>query len=544
MSEKVTRCPRINRRKITSRPIPGARPPDLRLWFLGLEARNRFDLAMKLFPHACAGRHWSLWFVWGWILGISGVGARATEVPSTRPPNVVLILADDLGWSDLGCYGADLHETPRIDRLAREGVRFVQAYAPSPVCTPTRASLLTGKAPARLRMTIWSEGSLNPPKERSLLEAPSRHDLPLHQKTLARYLQEAGYLTAVVGKWHLGDGNHAPEAHGFDVNIGGTHWGAPFSFFWPYRGSGRAGAEFRYVPHLEFGAAGEYLTDRLTDEALRVIDRTADKPFFLFLAHHAPHTPIEAKPADVAYFEAKRRPGMHHQHAGYAAMIKSLDDSVGRVLARLEERGLASNTVVIFASDNGGYLGIDSKTGKVITSNAPLRSGKGSLYEGGLRVPLIVRWPGVTRVGATVETPVSLTDLFYTLMEAAKLRPAPAPQEATDGLSLRPLLENPRAIFAREALFFHYPHYYHAPKTVPSSAVREGDWKLIEYFGESTPELFDLKHDPAERNNLALAEPSRVDAMKRRLSDWRRQVDAALPTPNPAPFQPNPDVTR
>lgn len=450
----------------------------------------------------------------------------------------MLILADDLGWADLGCYGADLHETPHLDQLAREGVRFTHACAPAPVCTPTRAALLTGQASARLRMTVWSEGSLDPPRDRRLLEAPSQHDLPHAQTTLARHLQAAGYLTALVGKWHLGDANHGPETHGFDVNIGGTHWGAPYSFFWPYRGSGRFGGEFRYVPHLEFGRPGEYLTDRLTDEALRVLEHAGDQPFFLYLAHHAPHTPIEAKTNDVAHFQEKLRPGLNHQHAGYAAMVRSLDESVGRVLARLEARGLANNTLVVFTSDNGGYIGVDSRTGRRVTSNAPLRSGKASLYEGGLRVPLLVRWPGVTPAGAVCREPVLLTDLFYTLLEAAGL-PVPA-SLPRDGLSLAPLLKQPEARLPREALFFHYPHYYHAPRTTPVSAVRFGDWKLLEYFEDRRVELYNLKEDPGESTDLSLSRPEQAAEMRRRLDAWRQSVRAALPQTNPD-YRPKPE---
>jgi arylsulfatase A-like enzyme len=229
----------------------------------------------------------------GCLLGLAcafGEGALIAARAATAP-NIVLILADDLGWSDVGCYGADLHETPRIDALAREGMRFTQAYAMS-VCSPSRAMLLTGRHAARLGMTIWIEGSLRKGTNRRLLEADSRHNLPHTEKTLATHLRGAGYLTALVGKWHLGDADHYPETHGFDVNIGGTHWGAPTTFWWPYAGAGRFGSEYRYVPHLEFGRPGEYLTDRLTDEALRVIDHANGRPFLLYLAHHTPHTPI------------------------------------------------------------------------------------------------------------------------------------------------------------------------------------------------------------------------------------------------------------
>jgi len=380
-------------------------------------------------------------------------------------------------------------------------------------------------------MTIWSEGSLNPPKDRKLLEAPSQHDLPLSQKTLARYLQDSGYLTAVVGKWHLGDANHAPETHGFDINIGGTHWGAPFSFFWPYRGRGRFGSEFRYVPHLEFGRPGEYLTDRLTDEALRVIDRAGDKPFFLFLTHHAPHTPIQAKPDDIAYFQNRLKPGFHHQNPTYAAMVRSLDEGVGRVLAYLDSRGLTQNTIVIFASDNGGYIGVDSKTGQTITSNAPLRSGKGTLYEGGLRVPLIIRWPGVARPGEVRTHPVLLTDLFYTLAEAtSQTLPKDLPR---DGHSLVPMLRDPAQQTDRNQLFFHYPHHYHAPKTTPISAVRDGDWKLIQFFEDQRVELYNLNSDPTEALDRAQTDRQRADQLLHQLKVWQRDVNAALPTPNP-----------
>jgi arylsulfatase A-like enzyme len=449
-------------------------------------------------------------------------------------PNIVLILADDLGVHDLGCYGADLHETPAIDGLAREGMQFLRAYSPSPVCTPTRASLMTGKHPARLRMTIWSEGSLKGPTDRRMLQADSLHDLPRTEMTLAKHLQAAGYLTASVGKWHLGDANHAPEAHGFDVNIGGTHWGAPASFFFPYRGSGRFGAEMRYVPHLEFGREGEYLTDRLTDEALRVIDAGAAKhqPFFLYLAHHAPHTPIEAKASDVTHFESKLRPGLFHRNPVYAAMVRSLDESVGRVLGRLRERGVETNTLVVFASDNGGYLGTDARQTIPVTTNAPLRSGKGSLYEGGIRVPLLVKWPGVTRAASTSAEPIVLTDLFRTLMTAAGLAaPAGLPE---DGVDLAGLMREPGSKLGREALYFHYPHYYHAPKTAPASAVQVWPWKLVEHLEDGRVELFDLGKDPGEAKDLSGLEAGRVAGMRGQLERWRVEVGAAMPTLNPA----------
>ncbi len=444
-------------------------------------------------------------------------------------PNIVLILADDLGWSDLGCYGADLHETPNLDRLAGEGIRFRDAYAMS-VCSPTRATLLTGKHAARLHITIWSEGSLQGPKNRKLLQADSLHDLPHTETTLAKHLQSAGYLTALVGKWHLGDARHYPETHGFDVNIGGTLWGAPQTFFWPYRGSGRFGSEFRYVPHLEFGRPGEYLTDRLTDEALFVIDRAGSKPFFLYLAHHAPHTPIEAKAEDVKHFAQKQRPGMKHQNSAYAAMVKSLDASVGRVLGHLKQRGLDRNTLIIFASDNGGFIGVDRSSGQSVptTNNAPLRSGKGALYEGGIRVPLLIRWPGVTSAGAVCSEPVILTDLFHTCLGAAGLASA---ARAPDGIDLAPLLKDPTAKLDREALYFHYPHYYGT--TTPVSALRARDWKLLEYLEDSRAELYNLGADLSEQQDLARQMPEKTAELRQQMQEWRKAVDAAMPKLNP-----------
>lgn len=460
------------------------------------------------------------------------VPAAGATRDAARPPNIVLILADDLGWSDVGCQGADLIETPRIDALAREGLRFTQAYA-MPVCSPTRSMLMTGKHAARLGITVWIEKTIRPPAGQRLLEGKSNHDLPLSEITLAARLRERGYLTALLGKWHLGDGRHFPEAHGFDVNIGGTHWGAPATYWWPYRGAiesrSPAGvvqhSEYRYVSHLEFGRPGEYLTDRLTDEALRVIDRAEGKPFFVYLAHHAVHSPLEAKEEDVKYFEAKRRPGMRHQNATYAAMVKSLDESVGRVLDHLRARQLEDNTIVIFTSDNGGFIGTTRGQSTPTTNNAPLRSGKGSVYEGGIRVPFIVKWPGKTPRGRVCEQPVSLADVYPTLV---------APEDAAtalDGIDLKPLLANPATRLSRDALFFHFPHYY--ATSSPVSAVRAGDWKLIEYFEDRRLELYNLARDPSEQTNLAPGEPARAAELRARLDRWRRDVGAQLPTPNP-----------
>jgi arylsulfatase A-like enzyme len=457
--------------------------------------------------------------------------ASLVHAAPPRQPNILFILADDMGWADAGCYGADLHETPNIDRLARESVRFTDAYAMS-VCSPTRATIMTGKHAARLHFTIWAEGAEGGgPKKRKLRDAQAIWNLAHSETTIAKHLHDAGYLTALIGKWHLGDWEHYPETHGFDVNIGGTNWGAPQTFFWPYSGSGRFGKEFRYVPHLEFGKPGEYLTDRLTDEAIKVMDHAGDKPFFIYLAHHAIHTPMEAKEADVKYFDAKLTPGLHHQNAVYAGMTRSLDESVGRMLAHLKERGLEKNTIVIFASDNGGFTGTDRQAGQKVpvTDNTPLRSGKGSLYEGGIRVPLIVRWPGVTTAATVSHEPVMLMDLFPTLLGAAGI-PLPAGVPC-DGTDIAPLLKKPESHIQRDAVFFHYPHYYET--TTPVSAVRMGDWKLMEYFEDNHVELYNLKDDLGEKTDLAKQQPDKAAALRARLHAWREEVGAALPTPNP-----------
>jgi arylsulfatase A-like enzyme len=455
--------------------------------------------------------------------------AQAKASPSAgRPMNVVFILADDLGWSDLGIYGADLHDTPNLDRLASQGVRFTSAYAAS-VCSPTRASIMTGKHHARLHVTTWYESSASPPRNRKLLPPTTVANLPHEEVTLAEVFQAAGHLTALVGKWHLGDAAFYPETQGFDVNVGGTFWGAPHTFFFPYRGAGSFGNEFRYVPHLEMGKPGEYLTDRLTDEALKIIDAAGDRPFFLYLAHHAPHTPIEAKADIVKKYESKSKPGMKHTNLKYAAMIHSLDEGVGRILERLDKGGLADRTVVVFTSDNGGF--VNQFDGMRVTNNDPLRSGKGSLYEGGVRVPLIVRWPGVAPAGAVCPEPVTCADYYPTLLEVAGLEGDPAHNAGLDGRSLVPLLKAPDSHLDRDAIFHHYPHYY--ATTTPVSAIRAGKWKYLEYLETGKGELYDLADDLRESKDLSAKETAKVAELRTRLHQWRQEVNAQMPKPNP-----------
>ncbi|MBS1827642.1 MAG: sulfatase [Acidobacteria bacterium] len=448
------------------------------------------------------------------------LAALATPARAQSPMNVIIIVADDLGWSDLACYGADLHETPNLDKLATEGVRFTDAHSAAPICSPTRASIMTGKHPARLKMTIWHEGALRQPGNNTkLIPAVSRPNLPLEEITLGEIFHDRGYLTAAIGKWHLGDAGHYPETQGFDINIGGTHWGAPDTYFYPYRGNKHHGNETRYVPRLDGGKPGEYLTDRLTDEALKVIDRAGSQPFFLYLAHHAPHTPIEAKKDLVDYYTKKLKPGMRHQNPVMAAMIHSLDESVGRVVKHLETRKLTDRTAIFFISDNGGYIGrFDNRQ---VTNNAPIRSGKGSLYEGGIRVPLIARVPGMAK-GKTCAFPVVSTDLFATVQEVAG-----APGKNNDGLSLVPLLRDPSSKLPRTELFFHYPHYY--ATTSPVSAIRSGYWKLLKYYEDGHTELYQLDTDMVESKDQAQSQPELARKLEARLDAWLKEVDANMP---------------
>ena len=471
----------------------------------------------------------SAWFVSLAVCVAMTLSMTVQGVGAERKPNVIIVLVDDLGWTGLTCYGSDLHETPNIDRLAQQSVKFTDAYAAAPVCSPTRASIMTGKWPAKLHITVWHESSGEPPAwmRKKLIPPITEGNLNLSEVTLAEALHEAGYLTAHVGKWHLGDAAHYPENHGFDVNIGGSFWGCPPTFFYPYRGI--FGNELRYVPGLPFGKEGEYLTDRLTDEAIEIIDRAGDRPFFLNLCYHTVHTPIEGKPNLATKYEKKIREGMDHDNAHYAAMHETLDRNVGRLLAKLNDRGIADNTVVIFTSDNGGF--VNKYKGQRVTGNEPLRSGKGSLYEGGIRIPLLIKWPKVTPVGQVCHEPVVTCDFYPTILDLLGLEGDATHNAAIDGISLKPLLQNPTASLDREALYFHYPHYY--PTTSPVSAIRAGDWKLLEYFEDGHTELYNLAEDISEANDLAAKKPDKAKQMREQLAQWRERVDAQLPRPNP-----------
>ncbi len=453
----------------------------------------------------------------------------ASSAQTAQRPNLVLILADDLGWADLSCYGNDLHQTPNLDRLARQGVRFTDAYAASPVCTPTRAAILTGLHPARLHMTIWRESALNR-GNRKLLQPVCLDSLPLKHVTLAEVLKKAGYFNAHLGKWHVGRAEAYPQAHGFHVNIGGTLWGAPQTFWYPFNGDDYF-RDWRYVPGLEPGNKGDYLTDRLTDKALGIMEKQtkASRSFYLNLWYHSVHTPIEGKPELVEHYRKKIKPGSVRKNPHYAAMVHSLDENVGRVLAKIDELGVADNTLVIFTSDNGGFTNkCKLNRDLAVANNAPLRSGKGSCYEGGVRVPLIVRGPQVAQ-GKISSEPVYAPDLYPTLLRAAGL--SDQAQAGIDGVDFTPLLQNPDATLKREALYFHYPHYYQT--TTPVSALRKGDWKLLEYYEDNRLELFNLKQDPGETQDISTANPDLVRRLRMEMDVWRKKVGAQLPEPNP-----------
>ena len=439
-------------------------------------------------------------------------------------PNIVFILIDDMGWADGGCFGSKFYVTPRIDGLAASGMRFTQAYAACAVCSPSRAALMTGKYPARLHITDWIPGEGAPKNSRFKLPDWQKH-LPLEETTLATALKRLGYATAHIGKWHLGGGEYLPQHQGFDTNIAGGSIGNPATYFWPY---GAATHPDR-VPGLaeRGGHKGEYLTDQLTDEALQFMENNKDHPFYLNFCHYAVHEPLEGKPELIEL--ASERPGSEGQsNTVYAAMLRSVDESVGRILQKLDELHIADHTVIVFTSDNGGAVHFGHPPA---TCNTPLRKGKGYAYEGGLRVPLIIRAPGVTRAGSVCETPVITMDFFPTLLELAGAEPS-ASRTAEDGLSLLPLLRG-GSEWPRHELFWHYPHYWNGGKVSPYSVARVDDWKLIRFYETGREELYDLKADISEKHDLAAARPEKRRELSARLDGWLKAVGAQMPERNP-----------
>jgi arylsulfatase A-like enzyme len=442
------------------------------------------------------------------------------------PANVLILFADDLGARDLVCYHPEsFYETPHLDRLAAQGVLFTDAYAASPVCSPTRYALMTGKWPTRAGLTNWLVGD----RTETFRSADLSHQLAAAETTLAEALLPAGYQNTFVGKWHLGGTEQDwPEHHGFQTNIGGYRAGHPASWFSPYKN-----------PRLEDGEPGEYLTDRLAAETISQLRAAKDaaKPFFLLHSFYQVHTPLVAPDDLVKKYQAKaKRLGLEHEFGEetqyflpldqarrvrhnqslpvYAAMMEAMDRAIGRILAALDELGLADNTLVIFTSDNGGLSTSEGSP----TSNLPFRAGKGWVYEGGIRVPFIVRWPGVAAAGKTASTPVTTLDIFPTALTAAARPPLPG-----DGHSLAPLLRGEE--FPARDLFWHYPHYSNQGG-FPGGAIRSGSMKLTENYEDGSITLHDLAKDPGEKSDIAAAEPARAAEMRAKLHAWYRETGA------------------
>ena len=455
-----------------------------------------------------------------------------------QKPNFIFILIDDMGWKDLGCYGSEFYQTPNLDQLSADGVSFTNAYASCPVCSPTRASIMSGKYPARVGVTNYIAGHA----KGKLIDAPYTHYLPLEEKSIASALKEGGYNTWHVGKWHLGDVPYYPDKHGFDVNVAGCHWGMPSKgYFSPWG-----------MPTLEDGPKGEYLTDHLTDEAIKLIQNNDGNPFFLNMCYYSVHIPIQAKEKVIEKYrdrvrdmgldklktfeegdffpcEHKKTRRIKHRLVQsdpvYAAMIDTLDENIGRLLKAVDDAGQTENTVVIFTSDNGGLATAEGSP----TCNAPLSDGKGWMYEGGTREPLIIKWPRVIEPGSSCDVPVTSPDFYPTMLEMAGLELIP--EQHCDGVSFLPLLEGAENL-DRGPIFWHYPHYGNQGGT-PGCSVRSGDYKLIEFFEDGRTELYNLREDVSEESNIADDEPQLTKTLKETLADWREEVNAIIPEPNP-----------
>jgi arylsulfatase A-like enzyme len=445
------------------------------------------------------------------VCSVSAEGSR---------PNFVFLLVDDLGFGDFGCYGAAFNETPHIDRLASEGMRFTNAYSACTVCSPSRAAILTGRYPARLHLTDWIAGHKKPFARLAVPEWKTQID---HERILLpEALKEAGYSTAFFGKWHLmpnGKPNfdeHYPTSHGFDINVGGREWGQP-------KGPGKYFSPFG-MPNLDDGREGDFLTDKLTDAALEFLESTKrDQPFLLYFSYYTIHGPVMAPPDLVAKYQKKAREfentKQEHLNPARAGMVEALDNSVGRVLAKLDELGIADHTLVILTGDNGGdYQG----------TTAGLRDFKGFSHEGGVRAPLLARWPGKIAQDSTSDELVMGTDFYPTMLDAAGLPPRDT--EHLDGISIAPLLTGKTDDLERETLYWHYPHYH---RTKPYGAIRKGELKLIEFLEDGAIELYDLDADPREKRNLARQHPDKAAALLQDLRSWRKEVGAQMPTPNP-----------
>lgn len=447
----------------------------------------------------------------------------AVDTVTAEKPNILFIFLDDFGWRDASYMGSDFYETPHLDRLAAEGMIFSDAYSCAANCAPARACLLSGQYTPRHRIFNVGTGPRGNAKHRKLLHIPGTATLDPKIKTWAHQLQEAGYTTATMGKWHL---SADPLPYGFDVNIGGTHSGGPPRGYYPPHGK---------APGLQDAPKGEYLTDRLSDEAVKFIRDNKDRPWALYLTHFAVHTPLDAKKELVAKYEAKKK-GKLHNHVAMATMIQAVDDGVGRIQAALDELSLTDNTVVIFFSDNGGY--------GPATDMDPLKGYKGTYYEGGIREPFFVKWPGVVKPGTKSAEPMIGVDLYPTLCEIAG---AKLPRgQAIDGVSLVPLVKGEKQGFGDRPLFWHFPAYLQSYsvwneqrdplfRSRPCSIIRVGDWKLHQYFEDGGLELYNLRDDIGETTNLAAREPDKAQQLLAQLKAWRAKVKAPVPSErNPA----------
>lgn len=450
---------------------------------------------------------------------------------SDSPPNVLFILVDDLGWKDLSCYGSSFYETPNIDRLADMGFRFSQAYAAHPVCSPTRAAIMTGKHPTRLNITDWIPGQN--PQNRKLLGPTDLHALPLEETTLAEALKQQGYKTFFAGKWHLGDEGFFPEDQGFEINKGGHDKGSPpGGYFSPYKN-----------PKLKDGPEGENLTDRLTDESIRFISQNQDNPFLIYLSYYSVHTPIQAHPDYLSKFQAKKKSlkdtlaikikdqggytVQNQYNADYASMVYALDKNVGRLINQLESLKMLNNTLIIFTSDNGGLTTLEKENRTAPTSVLPLRAGKGWVYEGGIRVPLIIKIPK-KNIAKVVDQPTISMDFYPTILEYTNI--LAQPKQHLDGINLKPYLEG-KTKLTHSIMVWDFPHY-HGSGWTPGRALRKGSWKLVYFFEEDRYELYQIEQDPEEKIDLAKQEVIKLEELKKSLNVWAVEMNAQTPVKN------------
>lgn len=438
------------------------------------------------------------------VLGTAlGCGARAATAASQ--PNFILILADDLGWADLACYGNTFNETPNLDRLAREGVRFTQFYA-GPVCSPTRTNIQSGQDQARYGITQHIPGHRRPYAR--LIDPVVPRQLPLEVETFAERLRGGGYATGYFGKWHLGGEGFSPKDQGWETAF--EHTGNVVA------------------PQIAGTTEPRRQSEFLTEKALAFIEANRARPFVLQVSHSAVHIALSTTPELLKKYQAKKPMPGYPSRPEYAGLLEELDRSVGRIADAVDKLGLAEKTVLVFVSDNGGLE--HEQGGRVVTSNRPLRGEKGSLYEGGIRVPAIVRWTGRVPAAVQCETPAMTMDLYPTFIELAGVPPPDPKQQPLDGVSLARLWQNPKTALTRDTLYWHLPHYHHS---TPASAIRRGDWKLIEFFEGGVTELYNLKTDLGEKNNLAARERQTTQQLHAALAAWRQRVGAQMPTPNP-----------